>query len=171
MAAAAEIINLADSDSDNEPNEIPNQQSSFDLVIDGQPRPQARYRHHNGGLANLCRRRMLEIRRQCREATNNHVMFPANIPVSVTIWLYRRRSNMDFRGGRRAPENIRPVAAPTAVANDPADIDNLGKLVLDALNGVVYADDRQVVSLVLHKQRDSEGACLGRTVVHVTAHS
>lgn len=32
------------------------------------------------------------------------------------------------------------------------DVDNLGKFVLDALNGVVYADDKQVVRLVLTKR-------------------
>lgn len=31
------------------------------------------------------------------------------------------------------------------------DVDNYGKLALDALNGVVYADDKQVVRLTLEK--------------------
>ena len=49
----------------------------------------------------------------------------------------------------------RPIECPVAVRAEfffkdgraRADIDNLAKLVLDALNGVAFKDDRQVVSL------------------------
>ena len=40
-------------------------------------------------------------------------------------------------------DRIRPTTKP--------DADNLGKLVLDALNGVGYADDKQVVELIVLK--------------------
>jgi Holliday junction resolvase RusA-like endonuclease len=48
-----------------------------------------------------------------------------------------------------------------------AEINNLGKLVLDALNGVVYTDDRQVVELTLHKLLDNKMDCLGCTIIKV----
>ena len=48
------------------------------------------------------------------------------------------------------------------------DIDNLCKFVMDALNGIVYNDDRQVVVLHAIKLRDSDGTCNGKTIVHVT---
>lgn len=35
-----------------------------------------------------------------------------------------------------------------------ADIDNLGKLILDALSGVVWEDDKQIIFLVLKKMLD-----------------
>ena len=37
------------------------------------------------------------------------------------------------------------------------DADNLAKAVMDALNGVVYLDDRQVVSLTVQKLRAAQG--------------
>src|SRR5437868_458673 len=35
----------------------------------------------------------------------------------------------------------------------PADIDNIPKLILDALKGVVLADDRQVSDLIVQRRR------------------
>lgn len=62
---------------------------------------------------------------------------------------------------RRA--KIRPLDGPVVVWVDfwrrtkvRCDIDNLGKLVLDALNGIAWADDHQVVALNLTKGFDSE---------------
>ena len=47
------------------------------------------------------------------------------------------------------------------------DIDNLSKAVLDALNGVVWNDDKQVVHLDLHKLRVSTEIEAG---VHIEAY-
>ena len=41
------------------------------------------------------------------------------------------------------------------------DIDNLAKFVLDSLNGIVYVDDKQIVSLSCTKIYDFEGSCNG----------
>ena len=40
----------------------------------------------------------------------------------------------------------------TPAYSDRKDIDNLGKCILDALNGVAYVDDRQVCTLALAKR-------------------
>jgi Holliday junction resolvase RusA-like endonuclease len=47
------------------------------------------------------------------------------------------------------------------------DADNLAKFVLDALNGLLYADDSQVVSLESTKALDNIGNCNGRVEVQV----
>ena len=47
------------------------------------------------------------------------------------------------------------------------DVANLIKFVLDAMNKIVYEDDKQVVKLTACKLCDSEGKCEGRTVVEV----
>jgi len=44
------------------------------------------------------------------------------------------------------------------------DLDNLSKNVLDAMNGIVYMDDRQVVNLLLSKYIDANSP---RAVVRV----
>ena len=35
------------------------------------------------------------------------------------------------------------------------DIDNVGKIILDSLNGIAYIDDKQVVELNVTKKRNS----------------
>lgn len=48
-----------------------------------------------------------------------------------------------------------PKSRPKKIASEPdtvkPDVDNIAKTVLDALNGVAYADDSQVVRLVVNK--------------------
>ena len=41
-------------------------------------------------------------------------------------------------------------------ANALADVDNLGKACLDAMNGVVYTDDRQIDCLVVERLHDDK---------------
>ena len=47
------------------------------------------------------------------------------------------------------------------------DVDNLAKFILDSLNGMVYADDKQVASIHATKYYDNEGLCLGSTLVFI----
>ena len=47
------------------------------------------------------------------------------------------------------------------------DNDNLAKLLLDAVKGVLYEDDAQVVDLQIIKLRDNEGLCEGRIAIQV----
>ena len=48
-----------------------------------------------------------------------------------------------------------------------SDSDNFAKLVLDAMNGVMFCDDRQVVMLKVVKTCDDCGMCNGSTEVLV----
>ena len=47
------------------------------------------------------------------------------------------------------------------------DNDNLAKLLLDALTGVLCADDAQIVDLRVYKLRDNVGLCEGRIAMEV----
>ena len=55
--------------------------------------------------------------------------------------VYLQASNRLKRANNRY--TLRPVSRP--------DADNLGKLVLDALNGIIYRDDSQIVSMIFNK--------------------
>ena len=46
-------------------------------------------------------------------------------------------------------------------------LDNRVKFVMDGMNKIVYEDDKQVVSIIAFKLRDTDGSCLGRTAVEV----
>lgn len=64
---------------------------------------------------------------------------PFSGPISVCIMTYRQL----------------PKSTPKSVLSEPdthkPDIDNVAKIVLDALNGVAWEDDAQVVSLTVSK--------------------
>ena len=45
------------------------------------------------------------------------------------------------------------------------DIDNFVKFIMDVLSGIVYHDDKQVVSVRAWKLRDNKGECYGRSTV------
>jgi Holliday junction resolvase RusA-like endonuclease len=63
-------------------------------------------------------------------------------PLSVDISAFMRRPKDHYGSGRNAAVVVR--SAPTWPTARP-DIDNLTKTVLDALNGVAWADDSQIV--------------------------
>ena len=49
------------------------------------------------------------------------------------------------------------------------DIDNLGKFILDALQGIAYEDDAQVVSVAMKKVLDTNPPFEGRTYISFRA--
>lgn len=72
-------------------------------------------------------------------------MFPEDIPLEVHIDAYFQipKSASKKKHGEMQRGSIRPMKKP--------DADNIAKSICDALNGVVYADDKQVIRLVVDK--------------------
>jgi Holliday junction resolvase RusA-like endonuclease len=69
------------------------------------------------------------------EPVHVHLRFFVDMPARAS-----RVERERMRTGHRRPAHV-----------DVGDIDNLAKAVLDALTGVVWSDDRQVVSLLAEK--------------------
>lgn len=84
--------------------------------------------------------------------------------IAVKILFRLKRPKNHFRSSIPGPGRLRPVHA-TNLQNTRQDVDNLAKFVLDALNGVLYDDDRQIVSLNVLKVMDYEGHCEGATKI------
>ena len=106
------------------------------FYVDGTPVPKGRPRHtKNGGTYTPKRTRDYEERIgwAWKEATSHR---PFEGPVSVNI-------AVDEKGGH------------------PADLDNYVKAALDALNGLAFADDKQVVVLFATVNRGSEREGMG----------
>ena len=95
-------------------------------------------------------------------------IYDKETPVVVEVRFYMPRPNYDFKGGKRGLWHRLKKSLPCCRPHAP-DIDNLLKFVLDAMNGLVYADDRQVVKAVAYKLLDSSGYCNGRTELEVWA--
>ena len=62
-------------------------------------------------------------------------LIPKGVPISLSIFEYRVR---------RSQKTAFPLSRP--------DVDNAGKAIMDALNGIAYADDSQVVIFHVEKQ-------------------
>lgn len=91
-------------------------------------------------------------------------LFPTD-GVTVILTFYRRVPNSDFKQGKRDRGFVAgrfPDWADWVDLKKP-DLDNLVKFVLDALSGVVYADDAQVVKLVSYKLMHTSMPCNGKT--------
>ena len=95
-----------------------------------------------------------------------------------------KRPQKHFLANRPGPGRLRPPPPPPPERDDGSssgdgtyiashlqvtrtDVDNLAKFVLDALNGVLYVDDKQVASLTVTKVYDDEEPYTGSTDVIV----
>ena len=87
-------------------------------------------------------------------------------PDATAEAMYAIRAAYEAAGGSKAPEaaevavhitTVRPLpkSRPKRIESEPdiykPDVDNLSKLVLDALNGIAWDDDAQVTELVVGK--------------------
>ena len=114
---------------------------TFDVL--GKVRGKGRPRFARGGHA-YTPKTTRDYERAIREAFENapeRPPEPFSGPIAVCIMTYRQL----------------PKSTPKSVSSEPdthkPDIDNVAKVVLDALNGVAWADDSQVVSLTVSKLR------------------
>ena len=93
-------------------------------------------------------------------------IYGKGVPVVVEARFYMPRPNYDFKGNKRGFWYQLKKNVPCCRPHTP-DIDNLLKFALDVMNGLVYADDRQVVKAVAYKLLDDSGTCQGRTELEV----
>ena len=90
-----------------------------------------------------------------------------HVPVAVRLWFFMARPNSDFISKRRE-RGLRDDKSNQWIVKVP-DVDNCVKFVLDAIKGVFFADDRQVVSVRAWKLQDNDGLCNGKTKIEVKA--
>ena len=145
-------------------------EDSYEFYIAGKPTTLPRPRFFQKGIWNSKKKEMVEFTKEVKEllpAAKNQVLFKDGVCISITMVFYLPRPTMDFVGGRRAPGNLKPSSLIKRFLPLHPDIDNLAKFVLDALNKVVYTDDKQIVKLVAYKLRHNDMSCCGGTRVVV----
>ena len=133
------------------------------FVIPGNPQALPRSRKGKYGWYNPASGRIKSLRAYLKSMAPD-VYFGKEVPVAVTINFYLRRPDRDFVGGSRGGS----LKSKSAYSPNGPDIDNLAKYILDALTGIIFYDDKQVVKLVAYKMRDSKGFCEGMTEVEVS---
>ena len=121
----------------------------LDFTVEGEPRGKGRPRFTRKGFAYTdAATRDYETLIACRAA--EAMPCPATeLPVAVLIFIYKGvPKSWTMAKRRRAMDGLEIPGKP--------DLDNVAKGVLDAMNGVVYVDDTQVVRLVVQKQYSLE---------------
>jgi len=83
-------------------------------------------------------------------------------PVRVYVWFTFPRPKSHYRGGKPGPGRLRPDA-PESVTRRP-DLDKLLRAVLDALTGVVIADDAQVAEIRTMKHYAAKDSSPGASI-------
>ena len=161
---------------------------SLAFTIRGNPLPLRRHRTSRGFMYNPSAKAQLSFRNETsvllygldspsddKSANTTQIsspldrpLFSSNIPLSVTLILRLRRPLSHFRSSKRETRTLKANApAYLATTSIRSDADNLAKFVLDAFNGLLYDDDRQIQNLQVLKMLDNEGECLGSTQVFI----
>jgi Holliday junction resolvase RusA-like endonuclease len=83
-----------------------------------------------------------------RQVGNLKLADKAPVGVNVEAWFKTPTSAAKARRAAMERGDIRPVSKP--------DLDNIMKAICDALNGVAYADDSQIVSARIAKRYSSD---------------
>ena len=84
-------------------------------------------------------------RNACVKQHGGQVCAPSGVPVTMVIEAYSPLPESRPKRVQSEPFTVKP------------DADNIAKLVLDALNGYAYADDKQVVRLTTIKHERVRG--------------
>lgn len=78
------------------------------------------------------------------------LMFDRNVPIRATIVAYFGLNKGDF--GKKGLNKSGREKMEMVYSMNNIDIDNIVKVVLDALNSICFVDDRQVVKIVASKR-------------------
>jgi len=117
-----------------------------EFVVDGEPHGKGRPKFSSRGrfVHVYTPKETVDYEQKVREAYGDKPMMDTK-PLKVVINAYYRipksLSKKDYQ--KALLKEKRPLTKP--------DVDNVSKSILDALNGVAYEDDKQVVSLIINK--------------------
>lgn len=122
------------------------------IVIPGQPVPKERPRATRRGHIYTPKKTKdyEELVKQIYKAKYRNAIFEKNVPLSMDIIAYFGIPKSDSKAKKKKKSNgeILPTIK--------ADADNICKIIMDALNGVAYMDDKQITDIhVLKRYSDN----------------
>ena len=125
----------------------------YSFIFDGHIMPMQRPRVTRSGMSYIPKETQKSKRAIAREFKNScGDVDPFDGPVAVSITIYRpmtkalaKKVDVAIRHGRELDPSL--FLAPTK-----PDLDNQIKTVLDALEGLAYNNDSQVVDIIAHKR-------------------
>jgi Holliday junction resolvase RusA-like endonuclease len=136
----------------------------------GRKSPSGKFQQWRTYLPNPTRKKMNEFKAyvQAGAQSAGFSIIRRQLPVHVSIWCFLRRPDEDFVNRQRGAGRLKSTSVDnnTLVAIKP-DTDNMAKFILDAIKGVLYEDDAQIVELHIYKLRDNIGTCEGQVAIRV----
>lgn len=153
----------------NDADELEVSPSLLHFTVRGKPIPQARHRNKFGRAYDPSARP-----KKAFKDTVHSILFQKirSIPhfgsreVGITIVFRQSRPKFHWVGSKRGGK-LKPGFASAVFPTSRGDIDNLQKFVFDALSGIAYYDDGQIVSVCATKVIDNIDTCEGATTVTV----
>ena len=138
----------------------------IEFYVDGRPRGKERPRHAqmpNGKIITYTPKATKDYEAEIRKAFiySGGVSFPDDVPLMVeaTALMPIPKSASKAKAAEMESGAVTPVCKP--------DVDNIGKIALDALNGLAWTDDKQVTALIVRKKYDRRGG-IGRLNIRIT---
>jgi len=122
----------------------------IDFIVHGNPKPQARHRHVNRGKFTSTYDPSKALKKDfLRECMPEAPIEPWTDAISIQLEFAFKRPKSHWGSGRNA-NKLKP-SAPKYHLKRP-DVDNLQKLVFDALNGVFWKDDSVIDEVIATKK-------------------
>ena len=133
--------------------------------VEGNPSSQLRYNRGKAGNAyDPSKKAKTQFRSKVESmlglSGSNQPLFPSHVLLSITLVFRMRRPNNHFVGRQRDSTKLSSGAPPPFVVTK-CDVDNLLKFVMDAMNMLIYADDKQVAAVHMFRLYDCDGSCKG----------
>ena len=143
----------------------PTPSSSFTFTVLGKPAPQGSKRHVGRGVMVESSKRCKPWRQDVRHTALDlrpddwYANMDAAIALSVVFVFARPKSHF------RANGQLKPSAPPHCTGRI-GDVSKLVRAVEDAMTGILYNDDAQIISLIAHRRfaNDREQPCAIITV-------
>jgi Holliday junction resolvase RusA-like endonuclease len=141
----------------------------FRFTIRGKPCVLERPRFTGAHVYSASGPKKIDFRNACKNLFDrksiaaSSEIFEIDQPIKVGIVIREPRPMGDFIGQGRAGRSFDKLRglARRLLGKGHGDVDNYAKFVLDALEGLCYANDKQVVVLSAARVLDNEGDCLG----------
>jgi Holliday junction resolvase RusA-like endonuclease len=130
----------------------------MELIINGKPIPLKRHKHttRNGRIFNYdpSKADKANFLKKVQNLAPEDPLYGA-VSVSLEVYLVRPKSHFGTGRNSKILKDNAPKY-PIISSKENADIDNYIKFVFDALNGVFYKDDGQIVHLESIKEYSTE---------------
>lgn len=142
------------------------------FTVPGNPSPQRRYDiGRNGRPFDPSKTKKSAFRAVVKDALDikdgQQPLYSKNTLLSITVMFRMRRPDDHFVSKNRQRMLLKSDAPkPLAVAKR-VDVDNLLKFVMDAVNSLLYDDDKQVAVTHAYRLYDNDGTCEGSTTVRL----